>query len=76
MRQILRAPGFTLAAALTLGLGIGANTAVFSVINGYTRPLPVPNADRIVVIASTRPDDETGLQFKFSFAALPGRDAR
>ena len=70
MRQILRAPGFALTAALTLALGIGANTAVFSVINGYTRPLPVPSADRIVVVASTRPDDETGIQFKFSFPAL------
>jgi predicted permease len=73
-RQMLRAPGFAAAAALTLALGIGANTAVFSVINGYTRPLPVPDPDRIVVIASTRPDDETGIRFKFSFPAI--RDYR
>jgi hypothetical protein len=62
-RQILHAPGFTATAALTLALGIGANTAVFSVING-------PDADRLVVIASTRPGDEIGIQFKFSFPAL------
>ena len=70
IRQIFRAPGFSVAAALTLALGIGANTAVFSVINGYTRPLPVPDPDRIVIVASRRPDDETGIRFKFSFQAL------
>ena len=76
LRQILRAPGFAAAAALTLALGIGANTAVFSVINGYTRPLPVSDPDRIVVIASTRPDDETGIRFKFSFPAIQDYRAR
>ncbi len=70
IRQLRRSPGFTATAALTLALGIGANTAIFSVINGYTRPLPVPDPDQIVVVASTRPDDETGLRFKFSFPAL------
>ena len=42
-------PGFALAFILTLGLGIGANTAIFSVINGVLlRPLPYPEADRIM----------------------------
>src|SRR5687767_7122691 len=42
-------PGFSLAFILTLGLGIGANTAIFSVINGVLlRPLPYPEADRIM----------------------------
>ena len=42
-------PWFALAFILTLGLGIGANTAIFSVINGVLlRPLPYPEADRIM----------------------------
>jgi predicted permease len=49
IRQMTRAPGFALAFILTLGLGIGANTAIFSVINGVLlRPLPYPEADRIM----------------------------
>jgi predicted permease len=50
-RGLLRHRGFTFIAALTLALGIGANTAIFSVINAVMiRPLPYPNADRIVGI--------------------------
>jgi putative ABC transport system permease protein len=49
LRTLPRIPGFSLAFILTLGLGIGANTAIFSVINGVLlRPLPYPEADRIV----------------------------
>ncbi len=48
MRQISRTPGFSLAVILTLALGIGVNTAVFSMVNGFMlRPLPYPDADRI-----------------------------
>jgi hypothetical protein len=48
LRTLPRMPGFSLAFILTLGLGIGANTAIFSVINGVLlRPLPYPEADRI-----------------------------
>jgi predicted permease len=48
MRQITRTPGFSLAVILTLALGIGVNTAVFSMVNGFMlRPLPYPDADRI-----------------------------
>ena len=49
MRNIRKTPGFALAFVLTLGLGIGANTAIFSIINGVLlRPLPYPEADRIM----------------------------
>src|SRR5262245_12004066 len=49
IRSIIKTPGFAFAFMLTLGLGIGANTAIFSIINGVLlRPLPYPDADRIM----------------------------
>jgi putative ABC transport system permease protein len=49
IRSLSRAPGYTVAFITTLGLGIGLNTAIFSVINGVLlSPLPYPDADRIV----------------------------
>lgn len=50
-RQLLKNPGFTAVAILTLALGIGANSAIFSVVHPMLlRPLPFPKADRIVMI--------------------------
>jgi predicted permease len=69
-RQIRRSPAFAISAVLTLALGIGANTGIFSLLNGYLRPLPVPNADRIVVLAAEMPGDDTGFRFRFSYPAL------
>ncbi len=50
-RLLWRSPGFTTVAVLTLALGVGANTAVFSMINGLLlRPLPVPHAEELAVL--------------------------
>src|SRR5215213_5180060 len=70
LRQMRRAPAFALSAVLTLALGVGANTGIFSLLNGYLRPLDVPHADRIVVLASEMPGDDTGFRFRFSYPAL------
>src|SRR5262245_2006325 len=51
MRNLVRRPGFTVIAVVTLGLGIGANTAIFSPINALLlKPLPLPEPDRVVAI--------------------------
>ena len=56
-RTLARQPGFALLAIGTLGLGIGANTAIFSVIEGtLLRPLPFPESDRLVWLSDGHPD--------------------
>lgn len=53
-RRLARTPAFTVAAALTLALGIGGASAVFTVVNGVLlRPLPYPNSDRLVDLSHT-----------------------
>src|SRR5262245_48421614 len=71
-RSLLRAPVFTLVTVATLGLAIGSNTAIFSVVKPVLlEPLPYANAERLVYLAGTAPGtdlpDEVGLSDELYF---------
>ena len=81
LRSLRRAPAFTLAAVTTLALGIGANTAIFSAVNGVLlHPLAYPDPDRLVVVwgrhitigreTASQPDFLDWREQARSFAAL------
>ena len=58
LRGLRRSPGFTLAVAGVLALGIGATTAIFSIVSGVLlRPLPVPHGDRLIRVFHTPPPE-------------------
>ncbi len=70
LRMLYRSPGFTLTAVVALALGIGANAAIFSVVNTVLlKPLPFPQPDRIVVLVNTGP------QGSFPAASVPRYNA-
>ena len=61
IRQLGKSPGFAIIAILTLTPGIGANTAIFSVVHGVLlNPLPYPHPDRTVVLFHRKPAFRTG----------------
>ncbi len=63
MRMLLKQPGFTLIAVLTLGLGIGATSAVFSLIQGVLlTPPPYRSPERLALISSARTDGQRMLR--------------
>jgi putative ABC transport system permease protein len=74
LRSLLADPGFTAVAVLTIALGIAANTAIFSVVNGVLlRPLPYPDAGRIVQVWTADADGPRGAHAAPDFLALQQR---
>ena len=66
LRSLLKTPGFTAIALIVLALGIGANTAIFTVVNAVLlRPLPYPDSDRLTMLWETNP------RFKIGIDAVP-----
>jgi len=75
LRTLLRRPGFTAAAAVTLALGIGANTAIFSAVRvALIRPLPYPEPERLAMIWELSPRQEPNVVNSGNFLAWQERN--
>jgi predicted permease len=75
LRQLTRDRGLTALVCLTIALGVGVNTALFSLVNGLHRPLPVRNAARLYVLATRRAgapsgSGSEGMEYRFTYPAL------
>jgi predicted permease len=72
LRQLTRDRTLTVIVALTIALGVGVNTALFSLVNCLHRPLPVRNAGRLYVLATLHPVSKgsEGMEYRFTYPAL------
>jgi predicted permease len=72
IRRLRQDPSLAVLVAATLALGVGVNSAIFSVVNGLHRPLPVRDANRLVALATRRQTEATGMegmQYRFTYPA-------
>lgn len=75
VRMLRKAPGFTAVVVLTLGAGIGANTAIFTVVDAVLlRPPPFPHADRLVAVSPRSEESGFNLPFLYKPSALAWRE--
>jgi hypothetical protein len=74
VRVFQRAPGFAVVAALTLAIGIGANTAVFSLVHGLLiAQLPVREPDRLIAVSHNSLERRSGAGLPYDFVRAPAR---